>query len=42
MWPFRRKREGRTLWQLGNAYSDPATSAGVGVTADTALRSAAV
>jgi HK97 family phage portal protein len=42
MWPFRRKRQDRSLWQVGDAYPGPATSSGVRVNADTALRSAAV
>jgi HK97 family phage portal protein len=42
MWPFRRKRQDRSLWQVGDAYPGPATSSGVRVNADTAMRSAAV
>jgi HK97 family phage portal protein len=42
MWPFRRKRQDRSLWQIGDAYPGPTTSSGVRVNADTALRSAAV
>src|SRR5215213_1608057 len=42
MWPFRRRTEDRALWQVGDAYPGPATSSGVRVTPDSALRSAGV
>jgi HK97 family phage portal protein len=42
VWPFRRKRQDRALFNVGDAYPGPATSSGVRVNADTAMRSAAV
>jgi HK97 family phage portal protein len=42
MWPFRKRTEDRALWQVGDAYPGPATSSGVRVNPDTALRLSAV
>jgi len=42
MWPFRKRTEDRALWQVGDAYPEPSTYAGVRVGPDTALRSCAV